>query len=566
MIKTSKKVLLAVTLMTAAISLQAQETVDNLMGKMTRRQKIAQLIISEIDSDRPDSVRTVYASHVKLGLGGLIVMDNDLVENMKLINMLQENAEIPLLVTIDGEWGASMRYREFTQFQRAMQLGSLTDSKLVYEVGKAIGEELKELNIFCNFAPVVDVNNNPKNPVINTRSFGADKEKVAEFGSAYMRGMKDAGVVGSAKHFPGHGDTDVDSHKSLPVLNFDRQRLDEIELYPFRRLIKDGVDMVMVGHLSVPALDPTGTPASISKPIVTDLLRKELGFEGIIITDALGMQGVAAGGVDAAFAAYAAGADILLMPKDVEAAINDIDAAIERGEMTEADLDARVRKVLSLKQRCGMLAPGFNKYVDADKVLEIAKRPETDKLIQKISDMTMTVVQGQKYLPVDFGSRRRRAYVAFNAISEASAEFDKEMRLFGEFERYDIPGDATIEQIDSVARELRKCKDVIVCFHSGKPRKATGGPRRFASISNDQFERIAEWSRKHKLYGIYLGNPYDLDRMPAHKKFRAFVIGYSDTKQNNKAAVREMARGNAIGVLPVTTKDYPCGYKSVDEK
>lgn len=561
MTNTGKKVLLAVAFVAAAISMNASETVESLIGKMSRRQKIAQLIIIEIESKSPDSLQTAQAEYVKQGLGGLIVMDDDLIENMKYINQLQQFAQIPLITTIDGEWGASMRYHSYTQFPRAMQMGALTEPKLVYEVGKAIGEELKELKIFCNYAPVVDVNNNPKNPVINTRSFGEDRLKVAEFGSAYMKGMKDAGVAGSAKHFPGHGDTDVDSHKGLPVLTFDRKRLDDLELFPFRRLIKDGVDMVMVGHLSVPALDPTGTPASISKPIVTGLLRKELGFNGIIITDALGMQGVAAGGVDAAYAAYAAGADILLMPKDFQNAVNEIDKAISNGKMSEADLDARVRRVLELKEKCGMLSADYDKYVDTAKLTNSTVRPKTEKLIQQISDLTMTVVRGGEFLPIKANKASKKvAYVAFNAISEASVQFGRELGKTMAYDRFDIPGDATPQQIEEVAKAIKKYKDVIVCFHSGKPRRSTGGPKRFASIESDQFEQIAQWSKKHRLYGIYLGNPYDLNKMPAHKKFRTFIIGYADSYQNNKAAARAVAKGGAIGVLPVAASDYPSGY------
>ena len=560
-----KLLLMSILLSAAAFPAGAQSLSEDLLGKMTRRQKIAQIIIEAIDSGGSDSLVARQVQYVKEGLGGIIVMDDDLVANMNLVNYLQQYAAIPLLVSIDGEWGASMRYREFTQFPRAMQLGALTDPQLVYEVGRAIGEELSELHIFANYAPVVDVNNNPKNPVINTRSFGEDREKVAAFGSAYMRGMKDAGVAGSAKHFPGHGDTDVDSHKGLPVLTFGRSRLDSLELYPFRRLIADGVDMVMVGHLSVPALDPTGTPASISKPIVTGLLREELGFDGIIITDALGMQGVAAGGVDAAYAAYEAGADILLMPNDAEAAIRDIDQAIEKGKMTEADLDARVLKVLKLKERCGMLSPEYEEFINTDAALRAAVRPATESLIQKISDLSMTLVMGGDNLPLKFG-RKKVAYVAFNAISEASAEFEKELSKYGEFDRFDIPGDASPQQIDSVAKAIKKYKDVIVCFHSGKPRPGTGGPRRFASIESRQFEQIAAWSAKHRLHGIYLGNPYDLNNLPMHRQFDTFIIGYSDSFQNNIAAARAVAEGGAKGVLPVAAGGWPHGHNDIENQ
>lgn len=552
-----KRALAASLLALLAASAFAQD-IDSTVRSMTRREKIAQIIVVAIGSD--DTVH--HASQAKLaeeGLGGLIVMDDGLKENLQLINGLQRHARIPMLVTIDGEWGASMRYREYAQFPRQMQLGAMSDSRYIYEVGRAIGEELSELKIFVNFAPVVDVNNNPMNPVINTRSFGEDREKVAEFGAAYMKGMKDAGVAGSAKHFPGHGDTDVDSHKGLPVLTFDRSRLDSLELYPFRRQIKEGVDMVMVGHLSVPALDPTGTPASISKPVVTDLLRKELGYDGIIITDALEMKGVATDYPDASIAAYKAGADILLMPVDASATIRDLDALFESGELSEDDLDTRVKRVLSLKARCGMLSPDYTPFVDTAAAARAARRPMTEYLIQSISDRSITCVKGSHNVPFRF--RGNVAYVAFNATSDESGEFYRELLRYGEMPRFDIPADATPAQIDSVGRLLRKYKKIIVGIHSGKPVPSSGGPKRFARINPEQLLHIGMWTNDHLLIGCYMGNPYDLNNLPEHNLFDTFFIGYSDNRFNNKAAARAVAVGGAEGVMPVGAADYPCGYK-----
>lgn len=556
------KLLLAAAALALSVNSFAQADIESLINNMSRKEKIAQLIVECIDTQSPDSLKKVQDKLVVDGIGGVIVMDDDLAKNMELINHMQSLAKIPLLVTIDGEWGASMRYREYAQFPRAMQLGALTDRRVVYSVGKAIGEELKELNILANFAPVVDINNNANNPVINTRSFGEDRDKVAEFGSAFMQGMQKAGVAGSAKHFPGHGDTDVDSHKGLPILTFNRHRLDSLELYPFRKLIADGVEMVMVGHLSVPALDPTGTAASISKPISTDLLRNELGFKGIIITDALGMKGVAANGVDASVAAYAAGADILLMPNNAKATIDDLDKAFQEGRFSEAELNEKVRKVLSLKDRYGMLDPKFNRYVEISSLPFRSQRPLTEALIQDISDRTMTPVVGHKYLGKIFKKNKKTAYVAFNAISKESGQFERELAKFGKFDRFDLKADATDAAIDSVGKLIAGYDNVIVCFHSGKPRPSSGGPKRFAYVEAKQFDKIAAWSETHNLYGVYLGNPYDLNKLPKHKLFKSFVIGYSDTRHNNIAAARAIGDGMISGVLPVSAGGYPCGYNS----
>ena len=544
--------------------------VDTLLRQMSRREKIAQIIIEAVGTHENPADRDMHRRLVREGLGGIIVMDDPLAADMQLINELQGLARIPMIVSIDGEWGAAMRFYEFSAFPRAMQLGALDDESLVEKAGRAIGEELRDIKIFVNYAPVVDVNNNPRNPVINTRSFGERRDRVAALGAAYLRGMQSAGVWGSAKHFPGHGDTDVDSHKGLPVLTFDRSRLDSLELYPFRRMIEEGTAMVMVGHLSVPALDSTGTPSSISAPIVTGILRNELGFKGIIITDALGMDGVAVGNENVALQAYKAGADILLMPESDFETIDALDRAFARGELDEAGLDERVRKVLQLKQRSGMLDEGYSPLVDISALDSITSRPATEELIQTLCDRSMTVVKGRLCRPLRlhrflaFTRRPRVAYVAFNAETPESAAFEKELSHRGRVTRFDLPADATPGQIDSVGALLKGYRNVIVGFHSGKPRPHTGGPQRFATVDPAQFSRIASWSgSRHRLHGVYFGNPYDLEQLPDFKRFKTFIISYSDTRYNNIAAARALiVPRSAHGVLPVSTAGLPAGYHS----
>lgn len=252
-----RRFLILILLLAVAVPCASAQDVDSLLSSMSRRRKIAQIIIDDINSQASPQTRATYEQWVREGLGGLIVMDDGLAPCLQMVNELQTLASIPMIISIDGEWGAAMRFYDFAAFPHAIQLGALDDEALVEEAGRAIGEQLRDIKVFVNYAPVVDVNNNPSNPVINIRSFGEDRERVARLGAAYMRGMQAERVYGSAKHFPGHGDTDVDSHLGLPVLPFDRSRLDSLELYPFRRLIDEGVAMVMVGHLSVPALDPT---------------------------------------------------------------------------------------------------------------------------------------------------------------------------------------------------------------------------------------------------------------------------------------------------------------------
>ena len=561
-----KKIVLFFLLGLCCVDLTAQD-IDSLLGTMTRREKIAQIIIGVVETGTSPAVHAQNAQWVREGLGGLIVMDDELAPCLQMINGFQALARIPMIVSIDGEWGPAMRFYEYAAFPRAMQLGALNDEALVEQAGNEIGRELREIKIFVNFAPDVDVNNNPANPVINTRSFGEDPERVARLGAAFMRGMRSAGVYGSAKHFPGHGDTDVDSHLGLPVLPFDRARLDSLELYPFRRLIDEGVEMVMVGHLGVPALDPSGTPASISRPIVTGLLREEMGFQGIIITDALGMQGVAGEHTNAAFAAYKAGADILLMPRNILQTIDELETAFKRGELDEAELDGRVRKMLELKKKAGMFLPDYTPFVDTAAALARTVRPETEHFIQTLCDRSMTFVRGKMRRPLSlhrrmaFTTRPKVAYVAFNAESPEADAFYEEMSRHGRVARFDLPGDATPQQIDSVGALLRGYRKVIVGIHAGAPVPHTGGPQRFATIDPTQFGQLAQWSRKHRLYGILWGNPYALNVLPDYKRFKTFVIAYSDTKFNNIAAARALTeKGSAQGSLPVAAGGLPAGY------
>lgn len=354
-----------------------KHTVDSLVDTMSIRRKIAQLMVVTADN-RYSDLRKAEEDHSVRDeqIGGIILMGAELNAAMERTNLLQSLAEIPLLEFTDAEWGASMRLSGFKPFPRQGLLSKLPNDSLVYEMGRAVASELKSVHINVNFAPDIDINNNPDNIVIGIRSFGSDKHKVASFGAAYMRGMQDCGIIACAKHFPGHGDTSVDSHKGLPVLNFKRERLDEYELFPFRALIEEGVKMIMVGHLSIPALDSTGTPASVSKPIITDFLRKELGYQGIIVCDALNMRGLLnlfggyndEAGAKACLAAYEAGSDILLMPLKVTPALDLIEMNIKSGRLPEEDLDERVRRVLMAKGAAGMLDPGYDRYVDISSI------------------------------------------------------------------------------------------------------------------------------------------------------------------------------------------------------
>lgn len=360
-----KKLLLSLSVLLAlAVNARAQanyELVEDHLAHLSVREKIAQLLIVPFYKTGDEAQEVINNLVQKVGVGGIIILsDHNSVEwTTKRIKELQAEAALPLLVTIDGEWGAAMRFQEeFKPFPRQQQLaGESLDS--IRRVGYQIGRELRKLGIVVNYAPVVDLAMN-STAAVGTRSFGTDPNKVAEQGVAIMKGMQEGGVFTCAKHFPGHGATTTDSHYSISLVPNSREDLDTTHIVPFKRMIEEGVDMVMVGHLSVPALDSTGIPASISKPIVTGLLRDEMGFKGAIVTDALGMKGLTkanTSGVNNAVAAYRAGVDFMLCPKGVDEVINTLEEDIRSGASSEAELDSRVRKMLDMKKRAGLLHP-----------------------------------------------------------------------------------------------------------------------------------------------------------------------------------------------------------------
>ena len=352
--------------------------VDSVYGALTEDERIGQLFMVAAYSGgknyNEDTVTKLINAHQ---IGGLIFMQGGPVRQAMLTNKYQALAHTPLLIAMDGEWGLGMRLDSVKSFPREMMLGATNDSGLVYRLGMAIGLQCQRMGVNIDFAPDVDVNNNAANPVINSRSFGEDKVRVARLGTAFMLGLQEMGVIACAKHFPGHGDTNVDSHKDLPLITKSLEQLDTLELYPFKKLIAAGVKSVMVAHLEVPALDTAEhVPTTLSRNAVTNLLKNQLGYRGLVITDALNMAGVTkyfpAG--DADLRAFEAGNDILLFSQDVPSALLKIRAALDSNIIPQSALEASVRKILAAKFDAGLanwkdidttdLTNDLNKYVD----------------------------------------------------------------------------------------------------------------------------------------------------------------------------------------------------------
>lgn len=380
--------------------MRCRQWVDSVLGRLNLKERIGQLFIYTIapyqDKANKELLRKVVEDYK---VGGLLFSGGLLQNQAMLTNEAQRRADVPLLITFDGEWGLSMRLRGTPVFPRNMVLGCIQDDSLLYEYGREMARQCRELGVQVNFAPVADVNINPENPVINTRSFGESPVNVADKVTAYAKGLEAGGVLSVCKHFPGHGDTDVDSHKALPRLPFTRERLDSVELYPFRKAIREGLGGMMVGHLEVPAFEPQGgLPSSLSRSVVYDLLTRELQFRGLIFTDALAMKGVS-NNESLCLKALKAGHDLLLVPRRIKEDVEAVLAAVKRGELTEQAIEEKCRKVLTFKYALGLSKKPFVRLSGLE---ERINTPGAQDLIRRLKAAAITVLgNAAEVLPLD---------------------------------------------------------------------------------------------------------------------------------------------------------------------
>ena len=335
-----------------------EKWVDSILSSMTIDEKIGQLFMiqaySNLDSVHENEIKEMIQ---KYHVGNLIFMQGTPIKQVELTNKYQSFSKVPLMIGFDGEWGLDMRLKNSYRFPWNMSLGAIQDNSLIHKFGEHIGNHARRIGIHVNFAPVVDINTNPLNPIIGNRSFGENKINVTQKAIAFGEGMQSVGVLANAKHFPGHGDTSTDSHLKLPVLNFNRQRLDSVELYPYKRVFDAGMASVITAHLSIPVLEPNPKlPTSLSSNVVTDLLKYKLGFLGLIFTDGLNMKGAAnySSPSEINLAAILAGNDILLIPHDIPETINLLKTSIQTGVLSYERIDESVRKILLAKYKVGL--------------------------------------------------------------------------------------------------------------------------------------------------------------------------------------------------------------------
>lgn len=380
----------------STLTMRATHYADSVISLLSHREKLAQLIMPMVYPKRDkESLATWDRMVRKEKFGGVLWQKGKPEDVVYLTNNMIRWSDVPMLMAMDGEWGLAMRLSGTISWPRNIVLGAADDELLAYRYGRETGKEARRLGIHVNFAPVIDVNNNPRNPVIGTRSYGSDPALVTRLGIAYARGLERENVLATAKHFPGHGDTDTDSHKTLPVIKKSRGELEAMELRPFREYVKAGLSGVMVGHLTVPALGTGDRRATSASPeVVTDLLQRDLGFTGLIFTDGLAMQGIVtgAGSNKVGVEVFKAGSDILVAPKDPFAVLNELDNALKNGEIHISDVDHRVHKLLRYKYLLGLTSPDYLGYRNLNRDLN---SQDGESVMQEIYRKAMTLVKNE---------------------------------------------------------------------------------------------------------------------------------------------------------------------------
>jgi beta-N-acetylhexosaminidase len=529
---------------------------DQLIKKLTLDEKIGQLFMVPAYSNLDDKhVEELYQLVDTFKVGGLIFMQGGPVRQARLNNDLQNRSRVPLMVAMDAEWGLGMRLDSTISFPWQMALGAIDDPNLVYEFGTEAARELRRMGVHVSFSPVVDVNNNSANPVINARSFGENREQVATRGIAYMKGLQDHNVLACAKHFPGHGDTDVDSHEDLPLISHNRDRLDSIELYPFRRLVKRGLGSAMVAHLYIPALDTTrNCPSTLSKPTIDGVLKKEMGFKGLIFTDAMTMKGLANYYEPGAMhvAALKAGNDVLLFPGDVAVAFTKIKEAIANGELTEADITEKCYKILKFKEWCGL---PFKRTVEVAHIVEDLNNSRAQAVHQKLAAESLTLLKNdQDLLPIQINSYTSIAVL--NVGEEKNNAFTERFAEHFSFDTFSMAPSPDFSTSKYLVDTLSTYDLVVVNILKSSRRPSTNYG------VNQQSVRLANSiAGNTKVILNIFSNPYALGNLLSPDRSDALLIAYHDDEMTQKVVADALAGATPIrGRLPITAyAKYPSG-------
>ncbi len=521
--------------------------VDSIMSALTPDERIAQLFMVAAYSNKGDEhVAQINQLITKYKIGGLIFFQGGPIREAKLTNQYQDSSKAPLLIAIDGEWGLAMRLDSTMQFPHQMTLGAIQNEQLIYQMGREIGRQCQRLGIQVNFAPVVDVNSNPLNPVIGNRSFGDNKLSVASLGIQYMNGLQDSRVLANAKHFPGHGDTDKDSHKELPIITHSKETIDTLDLYPFKQLIKNGLGSMMVAHLYIPALDSTPNRAStLSKIVVDSLLKKQLNFQGLIFTDALNMKGVSSfyKPGEVAVKALLAGNDVLLFPEDVPTAIEQIKKAIADTLITQEEIDYHCRKILAVKKWTGL---DKWKPLELKNLYEDLHTPEAQLINSKLAESSITLLKNKNNLiPLKRLDTLSIASLAINCDSDNI--FQEMLGNYTNVQTFRIGKEPSENQIKNIIDTLQSYNLIVISLHN-----ATNNPRRNFGIADATIDLIKTLSKQKKVILDIFANPYSLSQFDANVSLEALIMSYEDSPLFESSSAQMIFGGiSSLGKLPI---------------
>ena len=520
--------------------------VDSIYNTLSIDQKIGQLFTIWVATKQgDDKMKEVSSIIEKNHLGGLIFSLGNIKDQAKYTNIFQSISKVPLLIGMDAEWGIGMRLDDAFSFPYNMTLGALNDDSLIYNVGKRIGVHAKRIGVHINFAPVTDINTNPNNPIIGSRSFGEDKINVTKKSLSYLKGMQSVGIMGSAKHFPGHGDTSTDSHKTLPIINFSAKRINDVELFPYKELIKNNLSTVMVAHMEVPSLEKEPKmPSTLSKNIISKLLKKKLKFEGLVITDAMDMKGV----VDfnknqsADVGALLAGNDVLLMPDDLDESTKSIKKAINDGIITEKRLKYSVKKILMAKYKAGLYKK--NK-IDLENIVEDMNSNIDKLLFEEITEKSITLIKNDNdILPIKDISTK----IAFLEMGDSDS--DEFFKILNHYTKVDkIEYDSKAELLTT----LKPYQTVVVGFH--KSTKSPFDPYKFNQSEIETLELLSK--NKNVILNVF-AKPYALMDLDMTNISSILVSYQNNVIAQNKSAQIIFGALPAVGRLPVSiSKKYP---------
>ena len=545
----------------SAITLVAQDDglvkdwTKEVLSQMTIEEKVGQLfMIRAFSKDDPEHIKYVKSQIENYHVGGICFFQGDPLRQTQLVTEYQQLSKQPLLIAIDGEWGLGMRFPDQAiSFPRQITIGAIRDNQLVYRMGREIGRQCKLLGINVNFAPDVDINNNPDNPVINMRSFGEDRDNVTAKAYSYMRGMQDVDVMSCLKHFPGHGDTDVDSHKDLPIIPHTRARLDSIELYPFKQLVTQGATSVMVAHLNVPALDAReNRPTTLSGPTIVDVLRNELGFDGIVYTDAMEMKGVTKhfepGMAD--LEAFLAGNDVILLPEDIGQGYKRVLDAVNNGTISIERLDKSVYRILRTKEILDL--PGKSSWTNATNIYQEINSDEAVNIKAEIYEQALTLANNSAdVLPIR--DLKKHGYASIALGDNQPNVFQERLESYVDIDHHSISKDGTSTEYQNALEKLSGYDRVIVSSHD-----MSWYSRNNYGLNDEQIKFINDLSGRTEVIFVMFGTPYALKWF---ENVPTVLVAYEDNELTHEAAAQAMFGVTVIsGRLPVTASEkYPVG-------